>query len=80
MYYTEDTERSPMDGGDDYAQSYLLSAYCCIPIQPCLAFVEKLEVPSLVKVIIVIIHVNRTRRIIGSMFDCGFFHDPFVLS
>jgi hypothetical protein len=24
--------------------------------------------------------VNRTRRIIGSMFDCGFFHDPFVLS
>jgi hypothetical protein len=32
--HTEAKERSPTDGGDEGAQSFPLSAYCCSPLQP----------------------------------------------
>jgi hypothetical protein len=43
MYiYTEVMERSPKDGGDDNAQGFYPSIYCCIPLKPPVACVNQL--------------------------------------
>lgn len=40
-YYTKATKKSPTDSGDEGIQGFPLSDYCCISLQPPLAYVNK---------------------------------------
>jgi hypothetical protein len=56
--YTETTERSTMDGGDDGSPVFPLHAYCCIPFPPSLVYVNKPKALVTTEVYQVVITTN----------------------